>query len=498
MSQAKEMNNAPQWTIKMADGTSETLAPREGPVRKAWNCLVRLLSQFVLKIWRFLQKAWSLGANDPRKVVHCLKVGTALSVVSLFFYMRPLYESVGKNAMWAVMTVVVVFEHTVGATISKSFNRVCGTILAGFLGLGVNWVADQSGEKFEPWIAGSSLFLLASAATFSRFIPSVKARFDYGAMIFILTFSLVSVSGYRVEELFALAHERLSTIVIGTSLCIIVSMLVCPIWAGTELHNLIVRNMDKLSCSLEGCVIEYFDGSAEGGKSEPIKNLQGYKCVLTSKAMEETMANFARWEPAHGHFNFRHPWQQYLKVGASLRGCAYCVEALYGCICSETQAPESIKSHLASTCLRVSSQSSNVVKELAKVIKATSKSSTIDSVVGEMDDAVKDLQSCLADLPKLLLPLPTPEVSGLEKAERSAASLATTPLLDMVPLVTSASLLIEIAGRIKGVVEDVDELADLAEFEPADQENSKHNQPTNKIAMQKQNEEGTQKALERV
>lgn len=115
-----------------------------------------------------------------------------------------------------------------------------------------------------------------------------------------------------------------------------------------------------------------------------------------------------------------------------------------------------------------------------------------------MDDAVKDLQSCLADLPKLLLPLPTPEVNGLEKAERSAASLATTPLLDMVPLVTSASLLIEIAGRIKGVVDEVDELADLAEFEPADQENSKHNQPTNKIAMQKQNEEGTQQALERV
>ncbi|KAI6701960.1 hypothetical protein NL676_011096 [Syzygium grande] len=468
MSQAKEMNNGLEWTIKMVDRTTQTLVPHEGPVMKAWNCLVSLFSRFVSKIWGFLLKAWNLGVADPRKVIHSLKVGMALSVVSLFYYMRPLYEGVGGNAMWAIMTVVVVFEQTVGATMCKCLNRVCGTFLAGFLGVGVNWVAERSGEKFERLIIGASLFLLASAATFSRFIPTVKARFDYGAMIFILTFSLVSVSGYRVDELLALAHQRISTVIIGTSLCIIVSMLVCPIWAGTELHNLILRNLDKLSCSLEGCVIEYFDGSIEGGKNEPIKNLQGYKCVLTSKATEEIMANFARWEPAHGRFNFLHPWKQYLKIGASIRGCAYCVKALDGCIYSETQAPESIKSHLASTCLRVSSTSSNVIKELGKAIKATRKSSTIDFVVGEMDDAVKDLQSCLADLPNLLLPLPSPEVSGTksEKAERSAASLATMPLLDVVPLVTLASLLIEISGRIKGVVDEVDGLAELAEFKP--------------------------------
>lgn len=85
----------------------------------------------------------------------------------------------------------------------------------------------------------------------------MKARFDYGAMIFILTFSLVSVSGYRVDELFEMAHHRISTIIIGTSLCIIISMLVCPIWAGQELYTLITRNMDKLTTSLDGkCFID--------------------------------------------------------------------------------------------------------------------------------------------------------------------------------------------------------------------------------------------------
>lgn len=114
MSQAKEMNNGLEWTIKMVDRTTQTLVPHEGPVMKAWNCLVSLFSRFVSKIWGFLLKAWNLGVADPRKVIHSLKVGMALSVVSLFYYMRPLYEGVGGNTMWAVMTVVVVFEQTVG------------------------------------------------------------------------------------------------------------------------------------------------------------------------------------------------------------------------------------------------------------------------------------------------------------------------------------------------------------------------------------------------
>lgn len=92
----------------------------------------------------------------------------------------------------------------------------------------------------------------ASAATFSRFIPTIKARFDYGALIFILTFSLISVSGYRVEELLAMAQQRISTVIVGSLLCIIVSVIVQPVWAGQELFVLVTGNLDKLANSLQG------------------------------------------------------------------------------------------------------------------------------------------------------------------------------------------------------------------------------------------------------
>lgn len=80
---------------------------------------------------------------------------------------------------------------------------------------------------------------------------TIKTKFDYGVTIFIITFNLVAVSGYRVDNLLALAQKRISTIAIGVSICLIVCIVVFPVWAGEDLHLLIIRNMEKLADSLE-------------------------------------------------------------------------------------------------------------------------------------------------------------------------------------------------------------------------------------------------------
>lgn len=96
------------------------------------------------------------------------------------------------------------------------------------------------------------LLVAAAAATFSRFFPGIKARYDYGVLIFILTFSMVSVSGYRVDEFVTMAQQRLSTILAGGAICIMISILICPVWAGETLHNSVASNIDKLANYLEG------------------------------------------------------------------------------------------------------------------------------------------------------------------------------------------------------------------------------------------------------
>jgi hypothetical protein len=457
-----------EWRISVDNGTTERLVPRSGLSKRIFLWLKDLVMKVIMeRVAKFMRKAWRIGADDPAKVVHCLKVGLALSLVSIFYYMRPLYDGVGGNAMWAIMTVVLVFESNVGATFCKCVNRVVATILAGSLGIDVHWVATQSG-KAEVFVIGCSVFLFAFAATYSRFVPSFKARFDYGAMIFILTFSLVSVGGYRVDKLVELAQQRVSTIAIGTSICIIITVFFCPIWAGSQLHRLIERNLEKLADSLDGCVAEYFKENEVSTNRNEDENtnmkLQGFKCVLNSKGTEEAMANLARWEPAHGSFNFRHPWKLYVKIGAAMRRCAYCLENLSICINYETEAPDQVKNHFGEACMKLSSASSKILRELADMMKNTRKSSKMDFLVFDMNSAVQELQETLKNVPiETNKPeeVPSEEENKVDSEERTTSM----SLHEVLPVATLVSLLIENAARIQTAVEAVDELANLADFE---------------------------------
>ena len=107
-------SESPEWLVTVQDGSSVRLQPENGRVCRLWSFLVSLLLSFESKIFGFGKRVWKLGADDPRKVIHCIKVGLALAVVSIFYYTRPLYDGVGGTAMWAIMTVVVIFDFTVG------------------------------------------------------------------------------------------------------------------------------------------------------------------------------------------------------------------------------------------------------------------------------------------------------------------------------------------------------------------------------------------------
>ncbi|KAL3715979.1 hypothetical protein ACJRO7_007699 [Eucalyptus globulus] len=407
------------------------------------TCLVKCKDKAV-DLGRSIKK---LGQDDPRRVIHSLKVGLALTLVSLIYYVRPFYDSYGISGMWAVLTVTVVFEFTVGATLSKGLNRGFATFSAGALGVGAQHLACLFGEEGEPIVLGVLVFLLAGAATFTRFFPRIKARYDYGILIFILTFSMVTVSGYRVEKLLELAHQRLSTIIIGGATCIIVSIFLCPVWAGEDLHKLIILHLEKLAIFLEGFGSEYFQSVNEDKpviSTEEKTFLLGYKSILTSKNMEESLANFARWEPRHGRFQFHHPWKQYLKIGALVRQCAYRIEALNGYLNSDLQAPPTFNKRIQEPCLKITSESSKALTMLASAIKLMTDPSLASLHLHNSEIAVDNL--------KILL---------------KTTSLEDTELLSIVPAATVASILIQVVKCVEEIYQAVNELSDLANFKSA-------------------------------
>ncbi|KAF7001740.1 hypothetical protein CFC21_017347 [Triticum aestivum] len=386
------------------------------------GCWLRLRSVLVgLCCWvaGFARKVGRIAREDPRRVAHSFKVGLALTLVSVLYYVTPLFKGFGVSTLWAVLTVVVVMEYTVGGTLSKGLNRAFATFVAGFIAVGAHQVANRCGAQGEPILLAIFVFLLASAATFSRFIPEIKARYDYGVTIFILTFSLVAVSSYRVEELIQLAHQRFSTIVIGVLTCLCTTIFVFPVWAGEDLHKLTAGNLDKLAQFLQGLESECFGEKAASENLEGKAFLQVYKSVLNSKASEDS-----------------------LKLGALCRQCASSMEALasYVITLQKSQYPEAnpeLTLKVRTACGEMSSHSAKALKELSTAIRTMIVPCPANIAMSAAIKAAKDLRN--------------------ELSEEAA-------LLQVMHVAVTATLLSDLVTTIVKIAETADNLARLGHF----------------------------------
>ncbi|KAG0482376.1 hypothetical protein HPP92_010460 [Vanilla planifolia] len=239
--------------VIMVDGTEKTMA--ENQKRKDWGCLPYI--------------AQVLQASDTKKLVHAVKFGLALVLVSLLYMLEVVHDKLGNNAMWAVMTVVVLTEYTVGATVIKGLNRGVGTTLGGGLGCFVAMLAQEIGGVGKAVAIGMSIFILGAAATYMRLVPNIKKKYDYGVLIFILTLSLVSISGVRGNEIIQVASDRLSSIFMGFAITAFTSLFIFPLWAGDELHSSVASQFDCIAQSIEDFLDDHIVQA--NGKKEQMK-----------------------------------------------------------------------------------------------------------------------------------------------------------------------------------------------------------------------------------
>ncbi|EYU36032.1 hypothetical protein MIMGU_mgv1a006531mg [Erythranthe guttata] len=415
-------------------------------VKSAWSRLKGFPDKCVDLVTTSAREAKNFGKEDPRRIVHSFKVGLAITIVSLFYYFDFLYDGLGVSAMWAVITVVVVFEFSVGATFGRGINRAIATFIGGLLGVAAHRLASSTGNNAEPIVLGFSVFFITSIATFIRLFPKMKERHDYGCMIFILTFCLISVSGYRDSEVIEMAHTRLSTVMIGLSATGLICIFICPVWAGEDLHNLTAANIEKLGISLEAFQRKYFETTRNDKNQENKPPVDGYKVVISSKSKEESLVNFARWEPRHGKFKYRHPWDQYIKIAGHTRECAHRFYALYGYLHSEIPTPPiEISKKIEELCTTMSLECSHALKELAIVIKKMTRSPNSEAHLKNAEIAAKNL--------KLLVQ------SGL---------WPESDPLDVIPAAAVALLLIEIVCSTVKIADSVHRLSILSKFKSVD------------------------------
>lgn len=84
----------------------------EGVLANGW--VKRIYGKVEDEVRELVRKTKKVGSDDPRRIIHSMKVGLAITLTSFFYYFKALYDGFGASAIWAVITVVVVFEFSVG------------------------------------------------------------------------------------------------------------------------------------------------------------------------------------------------------------------------------------------------------------------------------------------------------------------------------------------------------------------------------------------------
>jgi hypothetical protein len=90
-----------------------------------------------------------------------------------------------------------------------------------------------------------------SLATFAKLYPELKS-YEYCFTVFILTFCYILDSGSKTRDFSHVTVTQFLLISMGATVSLAMNMCIYPIWAGEDLHKLIVKNFTNVVDSIKG------------------------------------------------------------------------------------------------------------------------------------------------------------------------------------------------------------------------------------------------------
>ncbi|CAI7795622.1 unnamed protein product [Closterium sp. NIES-53] len=311
-------------------------------------------------------RLWSLGARqiadiraNPKLVSLAVKSGLAATLAAVLCVLEDPIPDLTEIGIWAVVTVDLVFEPTVGSSLGKGINRTAGTLLAAVLAFGVNHATPHLGDV-KPLFLAVIVFLGSVIPTYYRYRPPFKDTWSYSFLMMSLTFHILILSGYRHEEKLYYPLARLVMIMLGFTSVGLVHIFILPAYSGDLLHNLLVSRLKLVAAELDRCgdccVLE--DSSTDSA-------LEVCSNILFCQAEVDKHLSAIQFEPPHGKFFHGYPWKAYCAVLTSLQNFALAVITIKSSIHAAFQGNASLRQDMGVEMRNLLHECSRVVMMLA-------------------------------------------------------------------------------------------------------------------------------------
>uniref|UniRef100_A0A7I4E3F8 Aluminum-activated malate transporter n=1 Tax=Physcomitrium patens TaxID=3218 RepID=A0A7I4E3F8_PHYPA len=312
-----------------------------------WNFLYNAM----IGLYMWPKWSWDAMKDNSKLTILSVKQGVCsglASILCVVHFPQP-FTQISAIALWAVVTTDLLYEGNIGLSISKGFNRVLGTLAAGFLGFGLIQIGPELGSLYPYFV----VFCVMAGSAICRFlkgIPPLKDQWGYAFTVATIAFHIFIITAYLDPERWTLPMLRFSMILLGFAMSSIVNIAIQPIYAGDALHRLVAKNFDTAAIVFERCVEEYnkdtkLDHVPDilSGRSVDDKIHQSYHEIVMSDSDIDKLLSAVHWEPSHGKFFMGYPWHMYDDITDYLRYTLYDVIALDLCLRANIQAPKELR-----------------------------------------------------------------------------------------------------------------------------------------------------------
>lgn len=352
---------------------------------------------------------------------------------------------------WAIITVLVLMQQTVGATMAKTANRCCGTILAGAGAVCAGVITQQFPPNFKAPFVALCLFSCTFFLVYKGTAPEWKT-WQYALLLGNLTFAFLLILAYRED--FMVSLMRIVMIVIGAVVALLVSLMPPRVTASQQLEITVRECLIEVSVAVQACVQTLLQGrrlhsltTIDRDPSMGDPAYAAFKKVVVARASIEATADAAAWETYHNSKS-----NNYLDIAVNTRRVVYTVIALDTMLRVEPpeplHLPAAFSSTLAEPLTKISDCMAMAVKVMANSIEEASEQKC------SLRAPTAPLHSCMLNIEHLLLELK----EGLRQYVQQYGSTCCDDLEAFALHVSFTQLVIQTAERLRYVHDAVERL----------------------------------------